>query len=227
MKFALISTLSFTLSLVTRSQAILNEAVAAGTLLDIRGAKTNAASRQRQIISTPSFASSVDNFIGLHTSTTSLVDSAATDASDTSSSALRGSSSSKTAKEAVCDGLRVGAHDAIMEETGIDVSDEFLDEHCLSFSPSDSVPNGSCPFGYNLRDGFSNGNLEFYQLNGYQNPITSLALENLCECIYGFDLGCAATIPRTGDDFAYQGNSQTSTKWANYCLAAGVWNGDY
>jgi len=115
----------------------------------------------------------------------------------------------------------------MMEETGIDVSDEYLDEYCLRFSPSNSVPNGSCPFGYNLRDGFSNGNLEFYQLNGYQNPLTSLALENLCECIYGFDLGCAATIPRTGEDFAYQGNTQTSTEWTNYCLAAGVWNGDY
>ena len=178
--------------------------------------------------SSPSFMSAVANkSIGLQSSsTTSLVDSAST-ASDTSYTAFRGSSGSKTAKEAYCDGLRTQAELVISEDFGFEVSDEELNDFCLGFVPSDIVPNDTCPFGYDPQFGFSNGDLDFYQETGYLFPRVALALENVCECIYGYDLGCASIIPRTGDEFAYQGNSETSAKWANFCLAAGVWNGDY
>ena len=177
--------------------------------------------------SSPSFTSAVANkSIGLQSSTTLLVDSANT-ASDTSSTALRGSSGSKTAKEAYCDGLRTQAELVISEDWGFEVSDEELNDFCLGFVPSDIAPNDTCPFGYDPQFGFSNGDLGFYQVTGYLFPRVALALENVCECIYGYDLGCASIIPRTGDEFAYQGNSETSAKWANFCLAAGVWNGDY
>ena len=178
--------------------------------------------------SSPSFMSAVANkSIGLQSSsTTSLVDSAST-ASDTSYTAFRGSSGSKTAKEAYCDGLRTQAELVISEDFGFEVSDEELNDFCLGFVPSDIVPNDTCPFGYDPQSGFSNGDLGFYQVTGYLFPRVALALENVCECIYGYDLGCASIIPRTGDEFAYQGNSETSAKWANFCLAAGVWNGDY
>jgi hypothetical protein len=183
--------------------------------------------RGRGANSSPSFTSAVANkSIGLQSSTTLLVDSANT-ASDTSSTALRGSSGSKTAKEAYCDGLRTQAELVISEDWGFEVSDEELNDFCLGFVPSDIVPNDTCPFGYDPQSGFSNGDLGFYQVTGYLFPRVALALENVCECIYGYDLGCASIIPRTGDEFAYQGNSETSAKWANFCLAAGVWNGDY
>jgi hypothetical protein len=40
-------------------------------------------------------------------------------------------------------------------------------------------------------------------------------------------LGCAAKIPRQGDDLAFHGDHNANKKWVDYCKVAGVWNGDF
>jgi len=47
-----------------------------------------------------------------------------------------------------------------------------------------------------------------------------------CSCYMGYDLGCAAKIPRQGDDLAFHGDHKANEKWVDYCKFVGVWNGD-
>jgi hypothetical protein len=144
------------------------------------------------------------------------------------SESLRGSTVPFLVKSKTCNKRRSMLHD--MLPPNIVIPEEKLYEIC-KYPIDDTVPNSSCPFVYVNGDGFSNGDLAFYakhtdNLSGF-SPELRLAIELFCECYLGYDLGCAAKIPRQGADFASLGNNGAAAKWANYCVAAGIWNGDF
>lgn len=96
-----------------------------------------------------------------------------------------------------------------------------------------SGPNYGCALGYNPQrnpgNEWSDGKIAFWTTGSfpvYQAAIYA-ALELYCECHVGIDEGCAAKVPRQGDDLAFHGDQETAKKWVDYCKFAGIWNGDF
>lgn len=103
------------------------------------------------------------------------------------------------------------------------------------------LTNWRCPTWYGPPGllGFSDGQLSWWDATeNYYKPFWELffglppaavmqAWEMFCECYSGYELGCAAKIPRQGDDLAFHGDHDANKKWVDYCKVAGVWNGDF
>jgi hypothetical protein len=148
------------------------------------------------------------------------------------------SKSSKTTT-GVCDNRLELLQEALEEKT-ISLTEEQINEKC-HYQPQGIWPtlpfgpNFGCALGYyppGTPDGkWSDGKKKFWTgpplAVGGKNANIYVALEMYCECHLGIDEGCAAKVPRQGDDLAFHGDQKTVEKWVDYCKFAGIWNGDF
>lgn len=146
-------------------------------------------------------------------------------------SAFGSSKASKTTKTGACD-HRLELLQLALSEIEVDWTEEVINEKChyqpegLYPGERPSGPNFGCALGYWPGfDGFpvpetwSQGKNEFWQNPAWGvdlvDAVANQAMEMYCECHLGIDEGCAAKLPLEG-----------KKKWVDYCIGAGVWNGD-